>query len=52
MKAAMPTPVFHPRSFTIMKKFAMHGMKSVTVTSATVTSISMVRVIVPASMNG
>ena len=45
-------PVFQPRSFRIMKKFAMHGMKSVMVTSATVTWTSMSQVIVPASMKG
>ena len=46
------TPVFQPRSFRIMKKFAMHGMKSVMVTSATMICISMSQVSVPASMNG
>ena len=35
MNAAIARAVFQPRSLTIMKKFAMHGMKSVIVTIAT-----------------
>ncbi len=52
MKAMIATPVLQPRSFRIMKKFAMHGTNSVTVTSATVTWTSMLQVIVPERMNG
>src|SRR6266542_2513433 len=35
MNAAIATAVFQPRSLTIMKKFAIHGMKSVIVTMET-----------------
>ncbi len=52
MKARIPTPILQPRSFRIMKKFAMHGMKSVTVTSATTTWTSMFQVMVCARMKG
>ena len=46
----MARPVFQPRSFRIMRKLAMQGMKRVTVTSATVTWISITRVMVPVDM--
>jgi len=49
MNPIMARPVFHPRSFRIMKKLAMQGRNSVMVTSATTTSISIDRVMVPAA---